>query len=174
MAGRTKRILIQATCCVASTYFQNGAPRMSGGSLRIIGQKRESLPPSISTTKFLIMAEPSRLVPELGAGADITYPDTQLFINGEWCDAASGGTKGGTNPATGGLIGRVAQATKADLDRALTCRRRRLSRMAAHNCFGTGCSIRQGRRTSKSADRDHCDLDDPRTRQAASAVAQRA
>ena len=62
------------------------------------------------------MAEPSRLVPELGAGADITYPDTQLFINGEWCDAASGGTKGGTNPATGGLIGRVAQATKADLN----------------------------------------------------------
>jgi len=47
------------------------------------------------------------------------YTDTQLLINGEWCDAASGKTLDVINPATGKAIGRVAHAGIADLDRAL-------------------------------------------------------
>lgn len=49
----------------------------------------------------------------------MTYPNTQLFINGQWQDAADGRTLAVFNPATGKEIGRVAQAGKADLDRAL-------------------------------------------------------
>jgi succinate-semialdehyde dehydrogenase/glutarate-semialdehyde dehydrogenase len=49
----------------------------------------------------------------------MTYPNTQLFINGEWQDAAGGKTLAVFNPATGKEIGRVAHASTADLDRAL-------------------------------------------------------
>ena len=47
------------------------------------------------------------------------YPSTQLFINGQWCNAASGRTLPVVNPATHQEIGTVAYAEKADLDRAL-------------------------------------------------------
>ncbi len=49
----------------------------------------------------------------------MTYPNTQLFINGQWCDAAEGRTLAVFNPATGKEIGRVAHAGKVDLDKAL-------------------------------------------------------
>jgi succinate-semialdehyde dehydrogenase/glutarate-semialdehyde dehydrogenase len=49
----------------------------------------------------------------------MTYPHTQLFINGQWQDAADGKTLAVFNPATGQEIGRVAHASKPDLDRAL-------------------------------------------------------
>jgi succinate-semialdehyde dehydrogenase / glutarate-semialdehyde dehydrogenase len=49
----------------------------------------------------------------------MTYPNTQLFIAGQWCDAADGRSLAVFNPATGQEIGRVAQAGRADLDRAL-------------------------------------------------------
>ncbi|NEX62161.1 NAD-dependent succinate-semialdehyde dehydrogenase [Noviherbaspirillum galbum] len=49
----------------------------------------------------------------------MTYPNTQLFINGQWQDAADGRTLAVHNPATGQEIGRVASASRADLDRAL-------------------------------------------------------
>ncbi|MEO7549274.1 MAG: NAD-dependent succinate-semialdehyde dehydrogenase [Ramlibacter sp.] len=49
----------------------------------------------------------------------MTYPNTQLFINGEWQDAADGKSLAVFNPATGKEIGRVAHAGTADLDRAL-------------------------------------------------------
>lgn len=47
------------------------------------------------------------------------YPDTQLHIDGQWCDAADGKTMAVFNPATGAEIGRLAHAGTADLDRAL-------------------------------------------------------
>ena len=47
------------------------------------------------------------------------YPSTQLFINGQWRDAADGNTLAVFNPANGKEIGRVAHAGKADLDEAL-------------------------------------------------------
>ncbi|MGY4526801.1 NAD-dependent succinate-semialdehyde dehydrogenase [Pseudomonas sp. TE21394] len=49
----------------------------------------------------------------------MTYPNTQLFIGGEWQDAADGQTIAVYNPATGQEIGRVARATRSDLDQAL-------------------------------------------------------
>jgi succinate-semialdehyde dehydrogenase/glutarate-semialdehyde dehydrogenase len=49
----------------------------------------------------------------------MTYPNTQLFINGQWLDAADGRTLAVFNPATGKEIGKVAHAGKADLDKAL-------------------------------------------------------
>ena len=49
----------------------------------------------------------------------MTYPNTQLFINGQWQDASAGRTLAVVNPATGQEIGRVAHAGKDDLDRAL-------------------------------------------------------
>lgn len=49
----------------------------------------------------------------------MTYPDTQLFIGNVWQDAADGRTLAVENPATGKEIGRVAHASRADLDRAL-------------------------------------------------------
>ncbi len=49
----------------------------------------------------------------------MTYQNTQLLIDGKWCDAANGKTLAVHNPATGQEIGRVAHAAIADLDRAL-------------------------------------------------------
>jgi len=54
----------------------------------------------------------------------MTYTDTQLLINGEWCAAVSGKTIDVVNPATGRVIGKVAHAGIADLDRALDAARR--------------------------------------------------
>ncbi len=49
----------------------------------------------------------------------MTYPHTQLLIDGQWCDASDGRTLAVVNPATGVEIGRVAHAGIKDLDRAL-------------------------------------------------------
>ncbi|MBL8436320.1 MAG: NAD-dependent succinate-semialdehyde dehydrogenase [Zoogloea sp.] len=49
----------------------------------------------------------------------MSYPNTQLLIDGQWQDAADGRTLPVLNPATGAEIGRVAHAGIADLDRAL-------------------------------------------------------
>ena len=47
------------------------------------------------------------------------YPNTQLYIDGAWCAAASGKTLPVMNPATGKQIGSLAHAERPDLDRAL-------------------------------------------------------
>eukprot|EP01036_Dinobryon_divergens_P058077 gene58077-77498_t len=49
----------------------------------------------------------------------MSYPNTQLFIHGQWREATAGETLAVFNPATGQEIGRVAHARKADLDLAL-------------------------------------------------------
>ena len=49
----------------------------------------------------------------------MSYPHTQLFIHGQWRDAAAGETLAVFNPATGKEIGRVAHARQAALDLAL-------------------------------------------------------
>ena len=49
----------------------------------------------------------------------MSYPDTQLYIDGQWQGAADGRTLAVHNPATGIEIGRVAHAGIAELDRAL-------------------------------------------------------
>ncbi|MBN8909993.1 MAG: aldehyde dehydrogenase family protein, partial [Rhodospirillales bacterium] len=47
------------------------------------------------------------------------YPNTSLFIDGNWHPSASGRTIPVLNPATGDEVGTVAHADKQDLDRAL-------------------------------------------------------
>ena len=47
------------------------------------------------------------------------YPDTQLFLNGEWEDSISKETLEIINPATEEVIGKVSHARKEDLDLAL-------------------------------------------------------
>ncbi|QIL81255.1 NAD-dependent succinate-semialdehyde dehydrogenase [Diaphorobacter sp. HDW4A] len=49
----------------------------------------------------------------------MSYPNTQLFIDGQWRDSADGKTLGVFNPSTGSEIGRVAHANRADMDAAL-------------------------------------------------------
>ncbi|APR38702.1 NAD-dependent succinate-semialdehyde dehydrogenase [Paraburkholderia sp. SOS3] len=53
-----------------------------------------------------------------------TYTDTLLLIDGEWCASASGKTIDVVNPATGNVIGKVAHAGVADLERAVAAARR--------------------------------------------------
>lgn len=48
----------------------------------------------------------------------MTYPDTQLFIDGQWTTGGAG-VLVVTNPATGETIGTVAKASTGDLDAAL-------------------------------------------------------
>jgi phenylacetaldehyde dehydrogenase len=48
----------------------------------------------------------------------MTY-QAQLFINGEFCDAAGGKTLEIINPATGSVIGQLADADAGDVDRAV-------------------------------------------------------
>jgi len=52
------------------------------------------------------------------------YPNTQLYIDGAWCSAASGKTLPVMNPATGKQIGTLAHAETPDLDRALEAARK--------------------------------------------------
>lgn len=54
----------------------------------------------------------------------MSYQDTQLLIDGNWCDPDDGRTLAVLNPSTGKEIGRVAHAAKADLDRALAAAQR--------------------------------------------------
>ena len=49
----------------------------------------------------------------------MNYPNVQLYIDGAWCNAASGQTLPVMNPASGKQIGTLAHAERADLDRAL-------------------------------------------------------
>jgi succinate-semialdehyde dehydrogenase / glutarate-semialdehyde dehydrogenase len=49
----------------------------------------------------------------------ITYPDTKLYIGGRWRDGTEKKCLLVDNPATGEIIGRVAHASRDDLDHAL-------------------------------------------------------
>ncbi len=53
-----------------------------------------------------------------------TYTDTLLLIDNQWVEAADGKFLDVPNPATGQVIGRVAHAGKADMDRALAAAQR--------------------------------------------------
>ena len=48
----------------------------------------------------------------------------QLFIDGQWVDAESGKTFTTPNPATGETLAEVAEADKADIDKAVAAARR--------------------------------------------------
>jgi phenylacetaldehyde dehydrogenase len=85
----------------------------------------------------------------------MTY-HAQLFINGEFTDAAGGKTLEIINPATGGVIGQLADAGKNDVDRAV---------MAAQRAFEegkwSGASIQERARVlNRFADLFEADLED--------------
>src|SRR5215469_4883057 len=48
----------------------------------------------------------------------------QLFINGQWVDAASGKTFATPNPATGDTLASIAEGDAEDIDRAVRAARR--------------------------------------------------
>src|SRR5262245_44990524 len=50
------------------------------------------------------------------------YP-TRLLVNNHWVDPVDGGDFETLNPATGGVLARVAQAGPKDVDRAVKCAR---------------------------------------------------
>src|SRR5215471_7353615 len=54
----------------------------------------------------------------------VSYPDTRLLIENQWRDATGGKALDVLNPATGERIGRVAHASRADLDLALAAAQR--------------------------------------------------
>ena len=51
------------------------------------------------------------------------YPDTHLFLNGEWREAVAKESLEIINPATEEVIGKVSHARKEDLDIALSERK---------------------------------------------------
>ncbi|MFT3790957.1 MAG: NAD-dependent succinate-semialdehyde dehydrogenase [Rudaea sp.] len=55
------------------------------------------------------------------------YPNTRLYIDGQWSDAGDGATLEVRNPATDEIIGQVARATRADLERAVAAAERGLA-----------------------------------------------
>ena len=65
---------------------------------------------------------------------------TRMFIDGEWCDAASGATVEATSPATGESLGPVAEGSREDAQRAIA---------AANAAFGAWAGGRgsSGRRS---------------------------
>src|SRR3982751_4238913 len=56
--------------------------------------------------------------------AETTPRNYQLFIDGQWVDAESGKTFNTPNPATGETLAEVAEANKADIDKAVVAARR--------------------------------------------------
>ncbi len=67
--------------------------------------------------------------------AGYSYPDTQLFIDGTWQDAASGETIPVSDPATGETIGKIAKAGIADLDKALAATQSGFAKWSATSAF---------------------------------------
>ncbi|WP_309082923.1 NAD-dependent succinate-semialdehyde dehydrogenase [Chelativorans sp.] len=63
------------------------------------------------------------------------YPDTQLFVDGEWRAGAEGKTIPVADPATGEVIGQVAHATRPDLDAALAAVERGFRTWSAVSAF---------------------------------------
>lgn len=67
--------------------------------------------------------------------AGYSYPDTQLFIDSTWQDAASGETIPVSDPATGETIGKIAKAGIADLDKALAATQSGFAKWSATSAF---------------------------------------
>ncbi len=56
--------------------------------------------------------------------SDLRHAPDKLYIGGEWVDAQDGATFDSHNPATGEVIASVAEARKADVDRAVAAARK--------------------------------------------------
>jgi len=60
---------------------------------------------------------------------------TRMFIDGEWCDAASGATVEATSPATGESLGQVAEGDREDARRAIAAANAAFPAWAARTGF---------------------------------------
>src|SRR5918992_5264820 len=60
---------------------------------------------------------------------------TRMFIDGEWCDAASGATVEATSPATGESLGPVADGSREDARRAIAAANAAFHAWAARTGF---------------------------------------
>jgi len=74
------------------------------------------------------------------------YPQIELFIDGAWSAASDGRTMDVLNPATGEVIGTVACATRADLDRALAAAERGFRTWRKVSPFERGKVLREAAR----------------------------
>ena len=63
------------------------------------------------------------------------YSDVNLFIDGKWCQGASGKSEPIVNPATGQAMARLAHADRADRDRALAAAERGFKQWRAVPAF---------------------------------------
>src|SRR6185503_4058326 len=72
----------------------------------------------------------------------------ELFINNEWCPAASGKTMGVVNPATEETIAEVASADRVDLDAAVAA-----ARAALDGPWGAMSARERGRLVRKLGER---------------------
>jgi acyl-CoA reductase-like NAD-dependent aldehyde dehydrogenase len=60
---------------------------------------------------------------------------TRMFVDGEWCDAASGATVEATSPATGESLGPVAEGDRADAQKAIAAANAAFPAWAARTGF---------------------------------------
>jgi succinate-semialdehyde dehydrogenase / glutarate-semialdehyde dehydrogenase len=71
------------------------------------------------------------------------YPDTQLFIDGQWRAAASGERIEVINPATGDVIGHVAKAGPQDLQAAISATRKGFAAWSATSAYQRAIIMRR-------------------------------
>jgi acyl-CoA reductase-like NAD-dependent aldehyde dehydrogenase len=71
---------------------------------------------------------------------------TRMFIDGEWCDAASGATVEATSPATGESLGPVAEGDREDARRAIAAAN------AAFDAWGARTGFERGALLHRAAD----------------------
>ncbi|MBL0373336.1 NAD-dependent succinate-semialdehyde dehydrogenase [Rhizobium sp. KVB221] len=64
-----------------------------------------------------------------------SYPDTKLFLNGEWKPSRSGQTIAVADPATGEVIGQVSKAAIPDLDEALAAAQAGFEKWSATSAY---------------------------------------
>src|SRR5690606_19809388 len=96
----------------------HGGPRVASGTYPVEWCERLCQPPGWRATTL------PRTTDHHPRSECMSYPDTRLFIDGQWQDAGDGRSLAVHNPATGQEIGRVARASTADLDRALEAAQR--------------------------------------------------
>lgn len=72
-----------------------------------------------------------------------TYPDTLLYIDGEWREGAERNWIDVENPATGATVGRVAVATKSDLEEAAQAAAREAKGWAATSALERSSILRR-------------------------------
>jgi acyl-CoA reductase-like NAD-dependent aldehyde dehydrogenase len=66
---------------------------------------------------------------------------TRMFIDGEWCDAASGQTIEATSPATGESLGEVAWGDRTDAQRAIAAARAAFPAWEARTAFERAAAL---------------------------------